>query len=331
MAVDKTRVYITVDVETSLGGAWRNPDYAPLPLERTVFGKVGAEFYGIPLIMDILEKYGLRATFFTEVFCAHNVGRDEVAKALRSMRDRGHDVQLHLHPVQRFYSEYIAGQPRREKDLMYQFTPDEQRQLIRDGVSLFRELSGQKPRAYRAGCYGASEETLQALRENDIDIDSSYNLAYLGDTCGFKIQPLNAPIEIEGVCEFPVTVFRVAGVPGYKPLEISAVSVNEILAAIRLLQGEDCKDVVLVLHSFSLLKNLGIRYDACRPDGMVIQRLRKLCAVFAELKDEIEVTVLGEANLTTISKDHSHVVPTLGWLQPSFRRVCQAANRLPWL
>ena len=74
MPTERLRVYFTVDTETSMGGAWRNAEYAPLPTESTIFGKVGSEFYGIPLIMEILERYEFAATFFVEVFCAHVLG-----------------------------------------------------------------------------------------------------------------------------------------------------------------------------------------------------------------------------------------------------------------
>src|SRR5262249_45343175 len=151
-------------------------------------------------------------------------------------RDRGHDAQLHLHPEQRFYRDFVQGGKRREESLMFTFPPTEQTELIREGIALFRELGGKTPRVYRAGCYGASEVTLKALRENGIEIDSSYNLAYLGYTCGFETQPLNAPVMLEGIHEFPVTVFRVRGLPRSKPLEISAVSVSEIITTIRRLQ-----------------------------------------------------------------------------------------------
>jgi len=304
---------------------------APLPLERPVFGKYGSRFYGIPLIMDILEEHQLRATFFTEVFCAYVLGHEEVAKVLRLIRERGHDAQLHLHPTYRFYRDFLAGQPRRETDLVYQLTAEEQRDLIGEGVHLFRELSGHLPRAYRAGCYGGSEITLQALRENDVKIDSSYNLAYLGYTCGFQAQGLNAPVVMEGVQEFPVTVFRVAGSQGYKPLEISAVSVKEILMTMRGLQNAGCRDIVLVLHSFSLLKNLGVRYDHYRPDHIVIRRLRKLCAALAELKDEVEVAVLGEADGHSTLPPQPQFIPSAGWLRPAMRKIVQGVNRFPWL
>src|ERR1039458_401560 len=172
--------------------------------------------------MDILEEYGLRATFFTEVFCGHHVGYSQVEKVLRLIADRGHDPQLHLHPIYHFYREALAGRPRREIDLMFQLPENEQHHLIGEGVALFRKLSGVSPRAYRAGCYGGSEITLGVLKSYGIQIDSSYNLAYLNSTCGFKTPLLNAPAMIDGVCEFPVTVFRVAGSSGYKPLSTSA-------------------------------------------------------------------------------------------------------------
>jgi hypothetical protein len=331
MSDDAMRVYFTVDTETSMGGAWANSTYSPLPLDLTVFGKHGSESYGIPLIMSILEHHGFRATFFTEVFCTYNVGCEAVAAALKMIQARGHDAQLHLHPEQRFYRDFIRGGRRREESLLFTFSPAEQSELVREGVALFRELSGKQPTVYRAGCYGASEVTLKALRENDIAIDSSYNLAYLGNTCGFQTQPLNASIMLEGIYEFPVTVFRVVGVPGYKPLEVSAVSVREILSTIRLLQKAGCRNVVLVLHSFSLLKNAGIRYEHCRPDHLVIRRLKKLCRELSQLKGEIEVGVLGEAALSNARlPPQPQVVPSLSWLTPSVRKVAQAVNRLPW-
>jgi hypothetical protein len=330
MTGDRLRVYITVDTETSMGGAWRHRDYAPLPLDRPVFGNYHSRQYGIPLIMDILETYGFRATFFTEVFCSYIVGREEVASVFRHIRERGHDPQLHLHPTYRFYRDFLAGQPRQETDLMFQLPEDEQRRLIGEGIERFEQFTGQRPRAYRAGCYGASETTLKVLREHGVEIDSSYNLAYLGTSCGFQTESLNAPLTIEGVHEFPVTCFRVSGLAGYKPLEISAVSVAEILATIQLLREAGCLDVVLSLHSFSLLKNRGLRFEHCRPDHIVIRRLHRLCAALAERKSEIEVGVLGELALPSTLQPQPQVIPALGWLRPSLRKFLQGVNRLPF-
>lgn len=314
-----------------MGGAWGNPAHAPLPLERPVFGKLGSKFFGIPLIMDILEEHGLRATFFTEMFCSYAVGAGEVARACGEILKRGHDCQLHLHPIYRFYWNRSQGKSSRELDFIFQLSPDEQREFIGEGVRIFRELTGKAPRAFRAGCYAGSEEMLAILREHGIVIDSSYNLAYLGQTCGFATPGLNAPVVMNSVHEFPVTVFRVPGASGYKPLEISAVSVKEILDVIHLMRNADSQAVVLILHSFSLLKNLGNRFERCAPDHIVIQRLRKVCAALAERKAEINVEVMGETDLRSFAWPQPQTVPSVGWLQPAVRKMVQAANRLPWL
>jgi len=327
---EKLRVYFTVDTETSMGGAWDNAG-PPLALSRTVFGENGSGRYGISLIMDILEEYGFAATFFVEVFCSYHLGIEEVAKVFQCIQKRGHDVQLHLHPVHRFYWEFLQGHPRREQDLMFEFPAEEQRQLIRDGIALFRQLSGKAPRAYRAGCYAASEVTLGALRENGVLIDSSYNLAFLDWTCGFQSRPLNAPQVLEGVAEFPVTNFN-SGIPGsYKPLEISAVSVAEIMATIRCLQKAGCRDAVLVFHSFSFLKNRDARFERCRPDRLVIRRFRRLCLELSRMREEVEVCVLGEADLARARSPQQQVIPSLGWFRPALRKAVQGLNYIPWI
>ena len=330
MPPERLRVYFTVDTETSIGGAWDNAG-PPLPLKNTVFGENQSGTFGIPLIMDILEERGFRATFFIEVFCSYHLGLEPVAAVFDDIQKRGHDAQLHLHPVHRFYWEYTQGGARREQDLLFQFSADEQYQLVKDGVALFRQLSGKSPRAFRAGCYGASETTLAALREAGVPIDSSYNLSFLDKTCGFRSRPLNAPQVLEGVHEFPVTNFSVGRPGSYKPLEISAVSVAEILATIRSLQNTDCRDVVLVFHSFSFLKRRGVRFEKARPDRIVIQRFKRLCSELWKMRDEIEVAVLGDVNLSNPLPRQPHAIPSLGWLHPAIRKTVQGIDYIPWV
>jgi hypothetical protein len=330
MPSDKVRVYFTIDTETSLGGAWRNAR-GPLPAAQTIFGENGSGTYGVPLIMDILEQYGFRGTFFVEVFCSYLLGEQEVGRVFQCIQKRGHDVQLHLHPVQRFYRDFLQGRGRREQDLMFQFPLDEQKQLVHEGVKLFRKFSGAAPRAFRAGCYGASEVTLAALRENGVLIDSSYNLAFLDGPCGFRQRPLNAPRILEGVHEFPVTNFNSGRAGSYKSLEISAVSVWEILTTIRRLKEGGCRDVVLVFHSFSFLKRRGVRFEKARRDRIVINRFRRLCSELARMRDEVEVSVFGNVDLARVEPSQPHLIPSLGWLRPAVRKAVQGLDYIPWL
>ena len=327
---EKLRVYFTIDTETSLGGAWHN-GAGPIPFAKPVWGICGSEKYGITLIMDILEEHGFTGTFFVEVFCSYLLGASELQPVFRCIQSRGHDAQLHLHPVYRFYHDAVQGHPRREQDLMFQLPAAEQRKLIEEGVRLFQQLSGKAPRAYRAGCYAASEVTLAALKESGIAIDSSYNLSALDKTCGFRYRPLNAPRVIEGICEFPVTNFVSGPLRAYKPAEISSVSVPEIFAMLVGMREAGCCDAVLVFHSFSFLKNRGGRLEAARPDGIVLRRFRHLCRELAQRKDEFEVAVLGEAPIERARAAQPQIVPSLGWLLPGLRKGVQAWNRIPWV
>jgi hypothetical protein len=54
--------------------------------------------------MDILEEHGLRGTFFVETFAGAVVGEAPLREAYAEIAARGHDVQLHLHPVYRYYA-----------------------------------------------------------------------------------------------------------------------------------------------------------------------------------------------------------------------------------
>jgi hypothetical protein len=230
-----------------------------------------------------------------------------------------------------FYRNYLQGGPRREQDLMFELPAEEQRELIREGIALFRKFSGRQPRAYRAGCYGASEVTLAALRENGILIDSSYNLCFLDQTCGFRKRPFNAPLMMEGVCEFPITNFLSSFGESYKNLEISAVSVEEILRTLRRVREAGCCDVVLVFHSFSFLKGRDVRFERCQPDRIVMRRFRNLCAALSQMRDEVEVTVLGDVDLRKVSFDQPQFVPSMGWIRPAVRKAVQGLNYIPWV
>jgi len=107
-------VYITVDTECSLGGAWENPNWKPVGAERAILGRIGREQYGIPLIMDILEEHDLRGTFFTEVFARDVVDQSELDEAYTAIQKRGHDAQLHLHPVFHYFHLVAQGLISRE-------------------------------------------------------------------------------------------------------------------------------------------------------------------------------------------------------------------------
>lgn len=327
-------VYLTVDTECSMGGAWNSPGVAPVSPDRAILGRAGAHRYGTPLIMDILEAHGLRGVFFAEMFASAVVGDGPLAEAYQEIRARGHDVQLHLHPVFHYYAALERGRigaaqvPSPIDDIGTR-PLDAQLGLIEEGLAIFRRLLGKRPAAFRAGNYAASDTTLAALDKLGIRYDSSFNAAYHGTSCLSRgPRSINSPWESGSLWEVPVTVFTTGagGLRGMKPLEISAVSFLEIRKVLEQAERLGMGTVTMILHSFSLFKAADSQLSRLRPDRLVIHRLRRLCGFLAEHRARFRVRTFAEAPEPRV--DPAGIgVPHLGTLLPAGRRVLQALNR----
>ena len=57
----KPGVFITFDVECSMGGAWNDPSLKPIPPRLGMMGQYGECSYGLPLICDNLNQNNLKA------------------------------------------------------------------------------------------------------------------------------------------------------------------------------------------------------------------------------------------------------------------------------
>jgi peptidoglycan/xylan/chitin deacetylase (PgdA/CDA1 family) len=164
--------------------------------------------------MDILEQYGLRGTFFIEVLAGHVVPETQLAEAYGDIARRGHDPQLHLHPVYNYYKLFCQGAISRDQlplrmDLIGSLPLEKQLELLQEGSRLFRKYVGRDPVAFRAGCFGGSASTLAALSQHGFRYDSSFNAAFLGSSCLMDSgHPANTPWQSNKVWEIPITNFE---------------------------------------------------------------------------------------------------------------------------
>jgi len=327
-------VYLTIDTECSMGGAWNSPGVEPVTPDRAILGRAGVHRYGTPLIMDILEAHGLRGVFFAEMFASAVVGDGPLAEAYREIRARGHDVQLHLHPVFHYYAGLERGRigpaqvPFPIDDIGTQ-PLDAQLDLIEEGISIFERLLGGRPMAFRAGNYAASDATLAALDKLGMRYDSSFNAAHHGTSCLISgPRSINSPWEVGSLWEMPVTVFATGAgrFRRMKPLEISAVSFLEIRKVLEQAERLAMGTVTMILHSFSLFKAADAQLSRLRPDRLVIRRLRRLCAFLAEQRGRFRVRTFAETPEPRV--DPAGIgVPHMGTVLPAGRRLLQALNR----
>ena len=327
-------VYLTIDTECSMGGAWNEPGCEPVGPDRAILGRTGAHRYGTPLIMDILEAHGLRGVFFAETFASAVVGDAPLARAYQEIVERGHDVQLHLHPVYHYYAALEQGRITPHQvpspiDRIGTQPLEAQLELIEEGMMAFRRLLGRPPVAFRAGNYAASDVTLEALGKLGIRYDSSFNAVYREPSCAIGSPPsLNSPWEVDALWELPVTVFSTGAgrLAALKPLEISAVSFLEIRRVLEQAERLGMGTVTMVMHCFSLFKAADAQFTRLRPDRLVIRRLRRLCGFLAEHRGRFRVRTFSEAP-DPRPDPPGIALPRMGTLLPAGRRLVQALNR----
>src|SRR3546814_8894803 len=87
---------------------------------------------------------------------------------------RGQEVQLHLHPNWAGAKAGDGGAAHARLE-MVEYSAHEQRDLIAGAIDLLKAAGAPHPIAFRAGSYGANDETLAALAALGFVYDSSHN------------------------------------------------------------------------------------------------------------------------------------------------------------
>lgn len=313
----KVNVFLTVDTEHSIGGAFADPKLKPVGNARRIFGRIQGKDYGIPLIMDIADYHGLPVIFFVEVFNRHFFGPDETREVIAYIFRRKQDVQLHLHPN---YLNFTLARPQdlTFSDLCGAYPLARQIEMLGEAREMLVSSGAPPPTAFRAGCFGANTDTLKALAATGFLIDSSYNQAYLGGPCLLPDWQLNDLAGREGIFELPVTNFvESTGLRARRPmpLDINGVSFEEIRYVLqKCAAGRGPRNVAIILHSFSFVRAYDEQYRRVRPRLHVIRRFKKLCRFLAENAADFKVRTFGRLTrneLAEMMRDRCDAVPEM--------------------
>ncbi len=298
MAAGRTRVFITVDVEGAEERIVRGRLQPPMGYDLRVWGRFEGldEEIGVPLLMDELEAQGHRATFFVEPLGSSYFGSEGLAQVVSAICGRGHDVQLHLHPIQKMIDWHTRGQPRPSDD-MADRTVDEQVALLREGRELL-EGAGAAPGsvvAFRAGNFGASNETWRAMELAGVALSSNYDPGYFDKTCRMRHDDARVGLfrPREGVWELPITCMRESS-GRLRHLQLTAVSVPEMRHVLGQLRAAGVAEVTLVTHSFEFCIIDSIEQRRGRVNRVNLSRLRGLSRFLREHEDDYEVVTVGE-------------------------------------
>jgi hypothetical protein len=294
----RTRVYLTVDVECAEERLHAGGVHPPLDYDLRVWGRLRnqAEELGVPLLLRELGRAGHQATFFLEVFGSPFFGEADFRELCRRLRDAAQDVQLHAHPIQRrpdWYTRREAPAP----DDIGAYDVDRQTALLREALDRL-ERSGidrEGVLAFRAGNYGASNETWQAMRSVGLRLSSNYNLCYQHKNCRIRWpSPVNALFEtdVEGVWELPISNFS-EGAGRYRHVQLTAVSFLEMEHYLLEARRLGIPEVTIVTHSFEFFFVDSIAAKRGRPNQVNIERLRALLDFLRDHPDDFEVETVG--------------------------------------
>lgn len=272
------RFYLTIDTELSAdhfrrhGSAGMADNFA-----RAITGRTGAGDYGIVHQMAVLDNHGLKGCFFVDPMPALVCGVDIIKRIIDPILTRGHDVQLHAH------SEWLgfADPPRsptggRTGRNMRDFSLGDQCAILAYGAETLVAAGAPFPVAFRAGNYGANDDTLRALAVLGIAYDSSFAPGMARSDCRIGLpRETVAPVRRLGVIEVPIAAIGAAR-GGRRHGQVTAISAWELRAALDHAVSQGRSGVTLVSHSFELLCRRRLRVNR-----VVAARFERMCAIVA--------------------------------------------------
>ncbi|MFM9853743.1 MAG: polysaccharide deacetylase family protein [Sphingomonadaceae bacterium] len=296
-----TKVLVTVDTELSAllhqRGLTPRQNFA-----SSILGQCKAGEFGIGWQMDRLEAAGLKGVFFVDPMPALVYDEAIVANIVAPIIARGHEVQLHIHTE---WLEWAKASPvgTRLGGNLADFSLEDQVTLLTCAADLIERAGAPRPTAFRAGNFGANDDSLRALAKIGLRWDSSVNAAYLNQGCkiGCDAGQID-PIARHGVIEVPVS--GLFDRPGrMRPAQICALSTREMRAALSHAASQGQDPFVIVTHSFEMLSR-----DRSRPNGSVMARFVAMCHTIAEHPalesagfDDLDVA-LAEPHVQTTSR-----------------------------
>jgi hypothetical protein len=278
-------VYITVDTETWCGG-WNNIDAKfPQAFKNYIYGKTNKGDYGLPFQLKLLNEHGLKAVFFVEPLFSMRFGQSYLDEVVGLVLDANQSVELHVHPEWTDESNsVIFPHIKNKREHLKYFTVQEQTHLLSLGKDLLIDAGCNNVTAFRAGSFGANNDTLRAVEANGLSIDSSYNYCF-GENCEISVfDDIQQPVKHNRIIEVPMTTF-IDGSSKRRHTQLTACSYAELSSSMMNAYEQNWQSYVLLSHSFELMKP-----DFSSYDKYVVKRFEKLCIFLADNTDKFQTS-----------------------------------------
>lgn len=294
----RTRVYLTVDVECAEERVRNGVLQPALDYDLRVWGrfKNQREKLGVPLILETFRRQGFAGTFFLEPFGADFFGEAGFAEICAYLRRAEQDVQLHAHPVQKRPDWFTRKEPRASDDIGA-YSLEEQVAMLRDGIRRLAQhgIDPDGVVAFRAGNYGASNDTWRAMQAVGLKVSSSFNLSYLDKNCRLRWPTSENALfatDVAGVWELPVSNMAEGG-GSYRHVEITALSFPEMRHYLLESRRLGIPEVTVVMHPFEFFFVDSVADRRGRPNWVNVERLRGLVDFLGASREAFQVDTAG--------------------------------------
>ena len=265
-----TAALITIDTELS-PALYQRACSAEENYRVSIAGQVDGKLYGIEWQMDEMDRHGLKGVFFVDPLSSLVYGNGPLRETVSLIRQRDHEIGLHVHTEWLKWAE-ASPTPGRNGASIKDFSLDDQITILKHAIDLIVEAGAERPISFRAGNYGANDDTLTALAEVGIVWDSSFNPTYLGETCAIGL-PENTvlPVQRNGIIEIPIS--GLIDQPGrVRHTQVCALSSWEMASALEHAAANRHPTFVAVTHSFEMLSR-----NRKRRNRVVTTRFSSMC------------------------------------------------------
>jgi len=318
-----TRVFITIDTEYEPGFTARHgKDTQTSNFAQSIACTTPGGDVGVAWQARQFARRGLKAVFFVDPMPALLWGTEAISQIVTPILEHGHDVQLHIH------TEWLAlagdANPLggRTGANIRDFALEDQHALIDYAIKELEAAGAPRPVAFRAGNYGANDDTLRALANLGLTHDTSHSPGLPGSACEIGLGAQDRqPLTYCGVTEVPIGCIGDIG-GKLRHAQITALSLQELTAAIRHARDTGAESFTIVSHSFELLSR-----DRARINTVVRNRFERLCEFLASEQGVSTGTYAGAAPAPVDTPD---LLPVLkaNVLRTGLRHAEQAVSNL---